>query len=409
MIKFKMILFIIFLLLLQNGFAEDKVDPKMLEAMMQKFNVKDRALAEEIALYGIRHYGIKNLLEERMIDKIAEKYNLTVKDMEKLGKINIKIGTLAPANTPWIENAVNTMVPFLDWHSRGTMTTTIYPGGVMGEDTDIIRKMALGQLHGCGCTALGVFTAVPEMSVFNLPFLFRNYDEVDHILKKFRKDIDNAFEKRGYILLSMIDTGFFYLYTKNRVNSFEDLKKLKAVTWFGEVEKTFYNEIGMNFLPVSVPEIVMSLQTGIIDTSISPPLWWMGTQAFQFSKYFIKTPFFYSPAAIFLSKKQVEKINQQYPPGMGEEVTNINSTIMRIYEKEWNRSVRDFEKKCQEAFKKTGIQQIELGEEDIKRLESASRNVWYKLAGKLYSKEFLDKILKELEEFRKKQREVQNE
>lgn len=378
-----------------------EIPDDVLETLMKRFNVKDRKLAEEIALFGMKYYGIKNLLEERIIDKIAEKYKVSPAQLEKYGKINIKIATLAPSNTPWIENAMNTIVPFLEWHSRGTLTTTIYAGGVMGEDTDIIRKMALGQLHGCGCTALGVFAAVPEMTVFNLPFLFRNYDEVDYILKNFRKDIDDAFDRRGYILLSIIDTGFFYLYTKNKINNFDDLKKLKAVTWFGEVEKAFYNETGINFLPVSVPEIVMSLQTGIIDASISPPLWWMGTQAFQFSKYFVKKPFFYSPAAIFLSKKQIDLINKRYPPGMGEEVTNINSSVMRMYEKEWNRSVRDFEVKCQEAFKKTGIEEVELSEEDMRKLESASRNVWNKLAGKLYRREFLDKILKELEEYRK--------
>lgn len=394
--------FIIILLSITTNLLAEEIPDNVINTLMQKFNVKERKIAEEIARYGIKQFGMKNLLEERMIDKIAEKYNLSLKELEKLGKINIKIGTLAPTNTPWIENAMNTIVPFLEWHSRGTLTTTIYAGGVMGEDTDIIRKMALGQLHGCGCTALGVFAAVPEMTVFNLPFLFKNYDEVDYILKKFRKDIDNAFDRNGYILLSIIDTGFFYLYTKDKVNNFEDLKKLKAVTWFGEVEKTFYNEIGINFLPVSVPEIVMSLQTGIINASISPPLWWMGTQAFQFSKYYIKKPFFYSPAAIFLSKKQVEAINKRYPPGMGEEVTSINSFIMRLYEKEWNHSVRDFESKCQEAFKNTGIQEIELSDEDMKKLETASRNVWYKLEGKLYTKEFLDKIIKELEEFRKK-------
>ncbi len=390
------------ILLITTNVSSDEIQEDVLNALMKKFNVKDRKIAEEIALYGIKYFGMKNILEDRMIDGLAEKYNLTLNDLEKLGKINIKIGTLAPANTPWIENAMNTIVPFVEWHSRGTMTTTIYAGGVMGEDTDIIRKMALGQLHGCGCTALGVFAAVPEMTVFNLPFLFRNYEEVDYILEKFRKDIDSAFDKRGYILLSMIDTGFFYLYTKERVKNFEDLKKLKAVTWFGEVERTFYNEIGINFLPVSVPEIVMSLQTGIIDASISPPLWWMGTQAFQFSRYFVKKPFFYSPAAIFLSKKQIEAINKRYPPGMGEEVTNINAYIMRLYEREWNNSVRNFEMKCHEAFKKAGIQEIELSDDDMKKIEEVSKNVWDKLAGKLYSEEFLDKILKGLEEFRKK-------
>jgi len=85
---------------------------------------------------------------------------------------------------------------------------------------------------------------------------------------------------------------------------------------------------------------------------------------------------------------------------MGEEVTNINSYVMRLYEKEWNRSIRDFELKCQDAFKKAGIQPVELSENDIKKLEEISQRVWEKLTGKLYKKEFLDKIIFELKKYR---------
>lgn len=392
------ILFILFVS--NNPLFSAEIPEEAINELIKRFNISDRKIAEEIANYSINTYGIKNLTEERIIDKIAQKYNLTIDDLKKMERLNIKIGTLAPANTPWIENAMKTIVPFVEWNSRGTLTTTIYAGGVMGEDTDIIRKMALGQLHGCGCTALGVFSAVPEMTVFNLPFLFNNYDEVDYILKKFRNHIDQAFEKRGYVLLSLIDTGFFYLYTKNKITNISDLAKLNPVTWFGEVERTFYNKLGMNFIPISVPEILMSLQTGVINASISPPLWWMGTQAFQYSKYYVKEPFFYSPAAIFLSKKQLDIMYSKYPKGMGEEVTNITAYIMRVYEREWNRAIREFEVKCQEAFRKAGIQEIELGQEDMNEIKRLSKEIWYSLAGKLYTKEFLDKIIKELEEYR---------
>ena len=59
----------------------------------------------------------------------------------------------------------------------------------MGEDTDILRKMDIGQLDSCGCTALGVLAACPDASALLLPGLFNNYDEIDYVLKKFRKRI----------------------------------------------------------------------------------------------------------------------------------------------------------------------------------------------------------------------------
>ncbi|HEY4716922.1 MAG TPA: TRAP transporter substrate-binding protein DctP [bacterium] len=377
-----------------------EISPEVIKAFKEKFKINDEQIIADIAKYMIEKFGVKNLTEERVIDRIGQKYGLSPEEITKIGGINIKVGTLAPANTPWIQNALDTIVPFLAWESRNVMNVTIYAGGVMGEDTDILRKIKFGQLQGCGCTALGVFSAAPGMSVLTLPFIFRNYEEVDHITKKFRKNLESIFEKNGYILWGLIDTGFFYLYTQNKVASISDLKKMKAVTWFGDIERAFLNEVGINYIPISVPEIVMSLQTGIINGAISPPLWWMGTQAFQYSNYYIKTPLFYSPAAIFLHKKQIEDLIKKYPPGMGEDVLTLSNYIMKTYEKEWNKSIRDFEKKCTEAFKKSGINEIELKDEDVKLLEAAGMRVREKLAGSLYSKELLDKILSELQNLR---------
>lgn len=391
---------------IKGTLLSQEIKKEALTSIMQKFNVKDEEIAREIAELVVREYGVKDIAEERIIDRIAEKHGIPVEEVAKFPKINIKIGTLAPPSTPWFENAVNTVVPFIKWHSRNIINITIYGGGVMGEDTDILRKMALGQLQGCGCTALGVFTAVPEMSVFNLPLLFENYEEVDYILRrKFRKEIEEAFQKRGYVLLSLIDTGFFYLYTKSPFHNFEDLKKLRPVTWFGEVEMTFFREAGITKVTrLNVPEVVISLQSGIIDSSISPPAWWMGTQAFRFSKYFLKAPLFYSPAAIFLSRKYVDEVTRLYPPGTGEKVIELTYKIMKIYEKEWNRAIREFEERCQQAFKEGGMTEIELKDEDKERLKSASMKTWDDLSGKLYSPELLEKIKKELENYRQKRR-----
>ena len=72
------------------------------------------------------------------------------------------------------------------------------------------------------------------------------------VMRAMRKRIDSSFEKRGYILGALIDTGFFYMFTRNRVAGLADLKKQKLLTWFGEVETTFYKELGLDATPQEV-------------------------------------------------------------------------------------------------------------------------------------------------------------
>ncbi len=315
----------------------------------------------------------------------------------------LKIGTLAPEGTAWLVVPRKILIPHLKKVSGGKVIIKMYVGGVMGEDVDILRKMDLGQLDGCGCTALGVFKASPEISIFTLPLLFRNYEEINHILKKFRKEIDAGFEKKGYILANLIDTGWFYLWTKNKTTTLEEIRKQKMMTWFGTVETATYDELGIRPTPISVTEVVTSFNTGLVNATYGPAAWVLGTQAYTNLNYYVTQPLFYSPAAIIFSKKMQDRFRGQYPDILIDNFTELLIYETLTIEREWVEDyIRPYEKKCIEAFEKYGIKPITLGEKDMEAIEVAVKRVWEKLTGKVYPKDFLDRVLKELENYRSK-------
>ncbi len=315
----------------------------------------------------------------------------------------LTIGTLAPPGTPWINIPEKVLIPRIARLSNNKVVVKVYGGGVMGEDTDILRKMDIGQLSGCGCTALGILAASPEISALLLPGLFRNYDEVDYILEKFRKRIDSSFEKRGYILGALIDTGFFYLFTKYRASSLADLKKQKLLTWFGEMETTFYKELGIDATPVAVPETISALSMELANANMAPAAWMLGIQAYQYQNYFFTPPMVYSPGAIIVSVATKEKLRKQF--GVSETLA-YNVQEMLIYEvsllePRWKKEVRDFEAKSLKAFQvKCGMKAVPLSAEDQKTLEQAASRVNDKLADRVYSRAFMDDIRKALAEYR---------
>lgn len=316
----------------------------------------------------------------------------------------ITVGTLAPSGTPWINVPETVTKPRIAKLSGGKVLIKIYTGGVMGEDTDILRKMDIGQLDGCGCTALGILAACPDVSVFLAPGLFKSYDEVDYIYKKFRKRIDKAFEKRNYIPVAMLDTGFFYIFSKNRITSLADVRKQKILTWFGIVETTLDNELGIKPTPVAVPEVVSALSSGLADTNISPPTWMLGMQAYQYSNYYLKPPLLYSPAAVVVSTRTRDRLQKKmgFSDALADNFMELVIHEFNVDEQYWRNQVRAYEAKCLKAFEtKCGMKAITLSPADQAMIKKAAIATREKLAGKSYSKDFLNDILKALDEYRK--------
>lgn len=323
--------------------------------------------------------------------------------VEKDNPILIKIGTLAPPGTPWLIVPETKAIPEIERLTGGKVKLKIYGGGVMGEDADILRKMDVGQLDGCGCTAVGVLTASPDASALLMPALFNNYDEVDYILKKFRNRLDEGFEKKGYILGALIDTGFFYIFSKNKVTSLADIRKQKPYTWFGIVETTLFDELGINAIPVAVPEAVSALSTGLADTATGPAAWFLGMQAYQYVNYIIKPPLFYSPAAIVVSTQTKDRIKAQTKVSdvFAFNVQEILVSQFNSLEPEWRQQVRSYESKCLEAFEtKCGMKVMTFSDEDMKVIKEASKAVQKKLAGKIFPEDLIDDIQKALAEYR---------
>ena len=316
----------------------------------------------------------------------------------------LKLATLAPEGTPWLDVPQTILVPRIIKLTKGALKPKFYTGGVMGEDSDVLRKMDIGQMDGCGCTTLGVVTASPDASIFMVPNLFNNYEEIDFICRTFRKRLDQSFEKRGYICGAIIDTGFLYVFSKNKMSGLEDLRKQKALTSLGRIESALLDELNVDAIPVAVPEVVSALSTGLADTFIAPPAWALGMQAYQYVNYYIQKPFYYSPGVVLLSTNTRQKIRDHFD--LSEPlVFNTQELIVleiKSIEPEWKKRGRIYEAKSLNAFEsRCGIKPVRLSAKDQACFEKAAENVREKLAGSAYSADLLDDVVKALKQYRK--------
>jgi TRAP-type C4-dicarboxylate transport system substrate-binding protein len=222
----------------------------------------------------------------------------------------IKIATLAPDGSSWMKT-LNTINAEVMEKTKGTVRFRIYPGGVLGDEKDMMRKMQreVNQIQGAALTSGGLASLYKEIDVIHIPFFFQNYEEVDSVLKKMGPNFKRGLEDHGYILLGWSELGFNYLLSTTSVSSVGDLKKAKVWIWQDSpMAKAIFNEAGVAAIPLSVPDVLVGLQTGMVDVVYAPPTGAIALQWFTKVKYLTDVPLSYMGGGFVVRKDIFKKL-----------------------------------------------------------------------------------------------------
>ena len=184
----------------------------------------------------------------------------------------VKLATLVPEGSVW-DKALRDMGAEWATATQGRVTLRVYPGGVAGDEPDVVRKMRIGQLQAAAITTAGLASIDPSFNIFNVPMFFTSYPELYATLEKLEPVLRQRLEAKGFVLLSWGHGGWVYFFTKAPINSVDGLKKTKMFTWAGDdnVVATWKSK-GFNPVPLSATDIMTGLQTGMIDAYPTTPL-----------------------------------------------------------------------------------------------------------------------------------------
>ncbi|HEX6928403.1 MAG TPA: TRAP transporter substrate-binding protein DctP, partial [Gammaproteobacteria bacterium] len=204
-----------------------------------------------------------------------------------------KIATLAPDGSSWM-NEMRAAAETIEARTDGRVTFRFYPGGVMGNDRSVLRKMRIGQLQGAAFTGGGLAGVYPDIQVFGLPFLFRNLEEVDYLRKKLDPVLQKGLEDAGFVNFGFAEGGFAKIMSTVPIRTTEDLKNEKA--WVPDSDIISYrvmSALGVSPVKMPITDVLTGLQTGLISVVGSSPL---GAIAFQWHtrvKYMTDEPLIY--------------------------------------------------------------------------------------------------------------------
>ena len=220
----------------------------------------------------------------------------------------IKFATLAPSGTTWM-NLLEDWDKDLRTKSNGRIGFKFYPGGVQGDEPDVLKKMRFNQLQGGAFTGYGIGRMYSPSRVLELPFLFDNTGEIDFVRQQFTPEFKQGFEDNGYVLLGWMEVGFIHMFSKQPIRSLEDMKTRRVWLWQGDPMGTaFFNASGISPVPLSIIDVYTSLSTGLIDTVYAPPLGAIALQWFTKTQYISSVPMTNGMGGLIVSKKFYDKL-----------------------------------------------------------------------------------------------------
>ena len=184
----------------------------------------------------------------------------------------LKLATLAPEGSPWHDVLVDIGQGWKK-ESGGQITVRIYPGGVAGDEADMIRKMRIGQLQLAALSGVGLSAIAPEIQALQMPMMLDSDAELDYVRDHMAPQLEALMEKQGFKILSWSDAGWVRFFTQRPAIRPADLKPMKIFTWEGD--PTYAEAMkGMGYQPVpmAATDIYTGLQSGLINAFPTTPI-----------------------------------------------------------------------------------------------------------------------------------------
>ena len=307
--------------------------------------------------------------------------------------VTLKIATLAPEGSAWIQTFDDLNAAIKKKTNKG-VRFKIYPGGVLGDEKDMRRKMHVGQIQGAVLTSAGLSGIFSEMDVFQIPFLFESYDEVDYVVKKMDAFFRNGFANKGYILLGWSEGGFIRLMSTAPISSLNDLRKAKVWTWEdAPMAKAIFDAAKISAIPLSLPDVLVGLQTGLVDVVYAPPSGAISLQWFTKTKYITDVPLMYLIGAVVVKKNVFTRLSSAEQQVLLELCPEYMAELKQVIRKE-----------NQEALKvmtKHGVTLVKPSEDQIGEFKKIAAKAMENQTGESFSQKVRDEVIAHLKAFRK--------
>ncbi len=306
----------------------------------------------------------------------------------------IKIGSIAPDRSPWHDALLEIG---REWHkiTGGRVQLRIYPGGIAGSEEDMLRKIRIGTLGGALLTNVGMSKLHDDAFVMNTPFLFRDEAELEYVLEKMKPIFEEKIEEKGFKVVIWSMAGWLHFFTKDPVNKPDDLKKHKLSFMTGEPElEQAFKKAGYHIVPSELSDLMMALQSGMVNAFYLNPLLAGSGQYFPFAPYMLDLKVSPLLGGIVVSSRIWNRIPADQQQAMMAATVRVAAKLAREAE--------EIDKKTMAAMKEHGLKVTSISQELAEEWRLSSREGMDELIGKAFSREIYEILQRHIQEYRNK-------
>ena len=270
---------------------------------------------------------------------------------------DIKIATVAPDNSRWMQQ-MRAGAEEVKTRTAGRVTLKFYPGGVMGNDAQVLRKIRIGQLQGGAFTAGGLGERYPGLNLYGVPLLFHSLDEVDAIRKQLDPELAAGLEQAGFVSFGFIEGGFANLLSNEPISTVDDMRRKKV--WVPEGDNISFlamQTMGLSPSVLPVTDVLTGLQTGLIDITFASPVAALVLQWHTKVKYITDLPVSYSMGVFAIDKGAYSVLSA--------DDQRVVREVMGRYVRELDHEAREDNRKAADVLAKSGLTTVTVKDADL--------------------------------------------
>ncbi len=306
----------------------------------------------------------------------------------------IRFATIAPDGTPWSDQ-LKEMKKRVEKEGKGRIKLVIYTSGQLGGELETLRSLQRGRIQAWGGSVGAVSALIPELQLLELPYLFLNEKETDYILDDVVfQPFSDILAKKDFVLHSWNENGWRHFATKKKpVFNPSDLKGMKIRSQESPIHIEMWKAFGASPVPISIPEVMSALQTGLVEGFDNSTLFTSATGWYQGIDHFVQSAHMYQPGIIIYNKKFLDSL----PKDIQKILLGDPKTEARI----GRTGVREIEPEIIKILEKDGVK--------VHKMSTAQKAEFAKLAKTIHPKfrnvvgaALFDKVQNALRDFRNK-------
>ena len=304
---------------------------------------------------------------------------------------SLSLGSIAPANSLW-DRALKQMATEIQTATDRRVRLRVASNS-QGNESAIVVRLLLRQTHVASLTQIGLEELHDSFAVLGMPFFFESDAEARHVLEALRPTFERGLAEQNVVLLSWGHTGWAHIFSAEPIASLAELKRAKLYTSSGDAEMvSWYTANGFDPVPLELSDVLVGLNTGMINAYPFPPYAAMLLQYYKPAPNMLDLPLGPVLGATVMHKQVWDRLSDEDRAAVTAASQQLEDGLFKDVPRQDAEAVGE--------MKKRGLQVIGLDEEAIAEFRQAADAMNASMRGPIVPAAIYDAAIKARDAFR---------